>query len=696
MDNFRDSYFKINWDLTTNSREGTCWGKQYDTGRGFVVTVINGDQVVMATNEVLRLKWEKPDNTSGYVNATIVNGKFVIENIDQMFTVQGSVRADFELSVGGKFVASTTFYVSVEKAVAVDSIESSSDFTALHSALLDVGTVQDSLDGYVDAESVRAANESIRIDNESDREAAEGLRVSAETDREAAEALRQTGYATMDEAIALKADLSEIEAARGTEPTLGARLDSTDAQLNNMTQDFTRHKLDYATQSEFKTTNLVANGDFSNGTTGWTVDRIGCNVTALNNTLFITGNGTITSEPRTYNRTNIQIVSGHKYYIKALAKITNNNSDYISLQLLGSVTGIRRTVKSISAPIENVEYEMSGVYTIMDTGELRVGLAHKYIDIATSNGKTLEARYVFAMDLTETFGVGNEPTADEMDLLMKKYPNSWFITANLLTFKESYLELLSKIKTINNTIQVLTPSIGFIDNPITTEFNNQAMVTLSYDDGFLNNYNLALPLHEKYGIPATFNIITSNITNSKFMNAEKILNCHHRGVEIASHSHNHVNLPNSTDEEIIFECAESKQILESIIGVGEVETIAIPFSQYDDRVKDIVSQYFKGIRVYGDISNSIPPADRYHLHSAIAVGNTTTFEQVKTVIDYAITNNRWSIIMLHGINNGTKDQYEISQRLLDEILKYIAMQGRDRLLPVSTKDGLKLSLGDTY
>lgn len=50
----------------------------------------------------------------------------------------------------------------------------------------------------------------------------------------------------LDEAIALKADLSEIEAARGTEPTLGARLDSTDAQLNNMTQDFTQHKLDYA------------------------------------------------------------------------------------------------------------------------------------------------------------------------------------------------------------------------------------------------------------------------------------------------------------------------------------------------------------------------------------------------------------------------------------------------------------------
>ena len=59
-----------------------------------------------------------------------------------MFTVHGSVRADFELSVGGEFVASITFYVNVEKAVAVDAVASSSQFTALQTA---IGTV-DGLD----------------------------------------------------------------------------------------------------------------------------------------------------------------------------------------------------------------------------------------------------------------------------------------------------------------------------------------------------------------------------------------------------------------------------------------------------------------------------------------------------------------------------------------------------------------------
>ena len=51
MDNFRDSYFQVDWDLTTKRLRGTYWGKQYDTGRGFAVTVINGGQVVTPTNE---------------------------------------------------------------------------------------------------------------------------------------------------------------------------------------------------------------------------------------------------------------------------------------------------------------------------------------------------------------------------------------------------------------------------------------------------------------------------------------------------------------------------------------------------------------------------------------------------------------------------------------------------------------------
>ncbi len=239
MDNFRDSYFPVTWDLTKKRIDCAVWGKQYDTGRGLSITLKINGVAVTPSNEVIRLKWEKPDKTTGYVGSVIVGDKFIIENIDQMFTVNGAVRADLELQVADEFVASITFYASVEKAVAVDAIESSSEFTAIQEVLLSTET-NEAL--RVSAEATRQGNEATRQQNETGRVTAEGLRATAETGRANAEIIRQTGYATMDEAIALKADLSEIEAARGTEPTLGARLDSTDAQLNDIEQDVVNHE----------------------------------------------------------------------------------------------------------------------------------------------------------------------------------------------------------------------------------------------------------------------------------------------------------------------------------------------------------------------------------------------------------------------------------------------------------------------
>lgn len=75
--------------------------------------------------------------------------------------------------------------------------------------------------------------------------------------------LRNRNWTTIDDSLELKADktyvdtqlsekadLSEIEGARGTEATLGARLDSTDAQLNETANNLVEHKLDYTSHKE--------------------------------------------------------------------------------------------------------------------------------------------------------------------------------------------------------------------------------------------------------------------------------------------------------------------------------------------------------------------------------------------------------------------------------------------------------------
>lgn len=233
-----------------------------------------------------------------------------------------------------------------------------------------------------------------------------------------------------------------------------------------------------------------------------------------------------------------------------------------------------------------------------------------------------------------------------------------------------------------------------INNPRYEDLNGQAMVTFSYDDGFANNYQLALPLHEKYGVPATFNIIASTMVNEnpdRFMDRKMTADSVARGIEIASHSYYHDGwMTEKTDKEIHFEMSESQKVLKDVIGTN-VETIAIPYSQYDERVKDIVKQYYLGARVYGGKLNSITSNDNFELNSNIAVDNTTTFEDVKTRIDRAIENKQWIIIMLHGINPDNIGIYEITPNLLEQILQYVSSFDRNILLPINTRDGIIFS-----
>ncbi|USG64381.1 stalk domain-containing protein [Brevibacillus ruminantium] len=232
-----------------------------------------------------------------------------------------------------------------------------------------------------------------------------------------------------------------------------------------------------------------------------------------------------------------------------------------------------------------------------------------------------------------------------------------------------------------------------IINPAAKDFQGQAMITFSYDDGLDTFYENALPLHEKYGIPATLNVIAERIkngANTEFLDADQIKDSYARGVEIGSHAYSHYDpLTSNNDEDLEFELSKSKEILLGI--VPKVDTIAIPFSAYDNRVREVAKKYYKGVRVFEHQQNHIPPDDPYWLHTAIAVTNETTFDQIKARIDEAVKNKQWCIIMLHGIKTENDELYEIKPELLKRTLEYVNHLGREKILPVNTIDGLTIS-----
>ena len=154
---------------------------------------------------------------------------------------------------------------------------------------------------------------------------------------------------------------------------------------------------------DFNVTNLITNGDFSNGTTGWAASA-GTSLTVENGRAKI-----LASSQWGCIEQSKTLITGHKYYYSVGLDGTTDN--YISM------TGQSGLHYNPTAGLNR----LSNIFTAASTSlVIQIG------DKRTSGWTSFYADYVQPIDLTATFGAGNEPTAAEMDAILAFYPNSWF------------------------------------------------------------------------------------------------------------------------------------------------------------------------------------------------------------------------------------------------------------------------------
>ena len=104
---------------------------------------------------------------------------------------------------------------------------------------------------------------------------------------------------------------------------------------------------------------------------------------------------------------------------------------------------------------------------------------------------------------------------------------------------------------------------------------------LSFDDGFLDNYQYAYPLLKKYKAKATIYLATQ-IEGIEKLNAEQIREMSESGViEFGAHTQHHVNLLKLSDEDAFAEMQASKQDVEAL--VGRCPSFAYPFGRFNAR-----------------------------------------------------------------------------------------------------------------
>lgn len=162
-------------------------------------------------------------------------------------------------------------------------------------------------------------------------------------------------------------------------------------------------------------TNLVSNGDFRYGTTGWSAGGgVGCAVSALNNILRVIPSGT------TYNFgyavQTMNFVIGRTYYYRA--KLVADQAGASSMSIYtdtGNAIGVTN-------PVQGFVYKPSKIFTY--TGALNQVRAYLYYDTKENIvGKTMSIQEYIAIDLTATFGAGKEPNLATCDRVFADYFN---------------------------------------------------------------------------------------------------------------------------------------------------------------------------------------------------------------------------------------------------------------------------------
>lgn len=368
------------------------------------------------------------------------------------------------------------------------------------------------------------AEEAQHAQAESARVTAETARVSAENTRQANEQTRQTNETARETAFAgmqhVDANL-ELSAARQGYDSLLLNLQNKDSQLADIIQplettlsqhtsifsagtgnDVNNNGQTYNTvvegQSNVKlegmtAQNLVTNGDFSNGVAGWTSYR--GTAVASAGTYTHTGDG---SNAIPYNEQNLPLSGAKKIYVRSMLRATSASCLNLAVQIWNgsTISDFKQ-----SNPTQNKWYKLSGIVSTTFSGlNTPIGCRHEYTDASTANGKSIEIRYIMAIDLT-ALGL-DTLTIDQCDAIFDHYIDGLTgvasvkltsLGANLFNIADFSSKLLSTNPVNNGELgDITTNSITFssiADDCFTSSYNHLGCYKIKVKP--LASYNLS-------------------------------------------------------------------------------------------------------------------------------------------------------------------------------------------------------------
>ncbi len=213
------------------------------------------------------------------------------------------------------------------------------------------------------------------------------------------------------------------------------------------------------------------------------------------------------------------------------------------------------------------------------------------------------------------------------------------------------------------------------------------MVTLSFDDSWLTQYQTALPILQTAGIKGTFYLTTAPLFEfwTGFMTTAMVQDIAAKGHEIAGHTVRHPDLTAISQSELVAELNDSKTYLQNLTG-QQVTSLAYPYGTNNANVKSVAAAagYTSARGVSYDVQNTAA-SDKFDLRSR-CIESTVPIAQIQAEIDAAKANKQWYVLCFHEVKDGG-DNLATTPARFQQIVNYVKSSG---IKSVTVKEGRAL------
>ncbi|MGO4186986.1 polysaccharide deacetylase family protein [Pseudarthrobacter sp. TAF60_1] len=202
------------------------------------------------------------------------------------------------------------------------------------------------------------------------------------------------------------------------------------------------------------------------------------------------------------------------------------------------------------------------------------------------------------------------------------------------------------------------------------------MISVTFDDGWTSQYNNALPILNKYGVPATMYIISGSVNAvPDYMTQAQIQAFASRGDQIAAHTVTHADLTTLTAAQVNTELSQSKATLQGMFGASAAVDFASPYGAYNATTTAAVKSLYSSQRNTDGGYNAAAGFDPYNI-LVQNVDSTTTPAIVQGWITEAKASGTWLVLVYHevGANIGA-DIYHTDTAVLDAHMAAVKNSG---------------------